>query len=332
MNSSKLGKIEIVRRAPQYLLELGSWELRALNVRIERMRREYGTVVERAAAWAKLLRGTPFEYESRLPSLLHLDAMRVRFASFDCITFCYTVIALSGARDFDEFVRRMYALRYVAKPNFAVSNAIETGNFIDFACEAFLFNAGRHFLCDMTAAIAQRSQRIEVNMQLRAFARAPDKDADQNNIYPRYPKRRLRTSIIASECAHSPAISNAILAGDLILFTKGSTGIDGRVRDFFVCHAGIAYRRGRMLGMTHSTPGYYRSAKGSSRRLPYVRLDRTTDAMLPGVAVSGCYLGDNQIIECDGMRYFGYDLDRARSLAEYAKQNFLGFKILRPTS
>jgi hypothetical protein len=59
---------------------------------------------------------TPFEEESSLPAPAD-GAVRVRLESFDCITFIYHLVALSGASNLEEAARALAAIRYHGRPS-----------------------------------------------------------------------------------------------------------------------------------------------------------------------------------------------------------------------
>src|ERR1044072_5631791 len=98
---------EIRTPGHSYSLQLDPWNPELLAATISRLRGEHSEPVERASAWCQLLLNTPFECETKLAPLDD-NLVRVRFTSFDCITFVYTVVALANAKDFEDFLARLY--------------------------------------------------------------------------------------------------------------------------------------------------------------------------------------------------------------------------------
>jgi hypothetical protein len=299
-----------------YSLQLDPWNPELLAATIRRLRGEHSEPGERASAWCQLLLNTPFEFETKLAQLDD-NLVRVRFTSFDCITFVYTVVALANAKDFEDFLARLYRVRYYE------------ATLIDFACEALLFNCmDQGLLVDVTAEVVAPTHLLELNMELIPIERPAEHDPDRARVFPRYPNRRMTTSIALA--AGLGERIPGVRSGDIVMFTKGVRKPTGEPHPTLASHAAFAIVDANgCVGFIHATRSYHLDP---AKVLPAnVRcLPGHPEKKLPGV-VPGCsYIGDDKTVEFGSMKYFGYDRSKARSLASYAAENFLGVKFLRP--
>lgn len=307
---------------PRYVLELGKWEIDSLEALMQRLKAKGTTAGDSVVAWVDSLANTPFRFETRLPPI-PVDTMRVRLASFDCITFAYHVLALAGSNSFDNYLRRLYALRYVPNDEATINNDPYAGNFIDFACEALLINAVQSgMLEDVTSSFV--SQVEQVSMTLHPLSRPALHDPASTLVVPKYPGLRINTSVILT----GQQLTNTLQEGDLIVFTRGAFDKNGQPQPTFVCHVGFVRKVAGVTSMIHATRHYYRCQK---QPLPPVEtLVGYPDHYLPGVVVAGSFLGDDYAIEHNDQKYHGYDWDQPRELLDYATHNFPAFKIFRP--
>ncbi|WP_373928023.1 N-acetylmuramoyl-L-alanine amidase-like domain-containing protein [Abyssibacter sp.] len=309
-------------------LELGRWTEEGLSTALLRMQDSEIPPSGRLAYWSWKFVGTPFGYESALQPVGE-NALRVRLASFDCITFIYNVLALANAENFRSYVQRLYKIRYRSNDRGLLENNAQYGNFFDFAYESLVLNCiNVGFLEDVTEEIVGSANLIYVRMKLKPFSRPADRDILQETIYPRFPEHEIKTSVIpAQRIKQIPA--NHFKSGDIILFTHGAEDKSGLHKQFFVCHAGVAWVRSGKVLLMHATKNYYTSA---NRILEL----RASDCLFgdqrfaqPGVALAGEYLGDQATLTRRGVKYYGYSADKERLMADYA-HNFLGIKVLRP--
>lgn len=105
----------VPRRLPIVIQpELGTWTPDRLNQLLARTSRIADPGL-RFQAIAREFLDTPFYEESSLP-LTEPGTVRVRFETFDCVTFVYYVIAMTHARDFHEFIRLFRFIRYRSYP------------------------------------------------------------------------------------------------------------------------------------------------------------------------------------------------------------------------
>jgi hypothetical protein len=105
-----------IRRLPIALQpELGPWTPDHLNRLLARTS-QIADPGMRFSMLARELLDTPFCDESSLP-LTEPGTVRVRFETFDCVTFIYYVIAMTHARNFEEFARNFRFIRYRSYPN-----------------------------------------------------------------------------------------------------------------------------------------------------------------------------------------------------------------------
>ena len=311
-------------------LELGSWTPESLDRAIRQRRVEHSTPTQRLAAWTRDFVGIPFQYETLLPPLPD-NTLRVRLASFDCITLIYHLIALCDSESLDDFVRRLYRIRYVAPHDGTLSNDPQSGTLFDFGCESLLINCvEQHILEDVTALVAAGSALSQLRMVLCPVNRPAEHDLAQTKVYPRYPGRVIDTVVIPSD-AVSRLDPAKLQSGDIVIFTRGTHTSAGAPQSCLVSHSGVLLKRGSLVGFMHATKNYYvRDVDAADEPLHARCLPGHPEKLLPGVALSGEYLGDSCTVVHEGITYYGYHLNKARTLASYAEDIFFGIKILRP--
>lgn len=284
---------------------------------------------EKAACIAYKMLGTPFQFESQkahIPS----DAINVCLSNFDCVTLIYHVLALTLANSFEEYVRRLFEIRYECGVTPRVSNEQRDGTRFEFACESLLENAvERGFLRDITASIAPGAL-LTVRVMLQPMARPREHDAEECLVYPRRGERTIASDFIPTQ--HIARIAKgAVKTGDIVVFTLGAFNADGSRRNLLIRHLGIAIEGPEQINMLHATKDFFwrpdntdiRDCKASG-----VFIQNDSQRELIGVGVAGEYAGDEHIAEIDGVKFFGYHQTRQRALSSYA-QNFVGVKFLR---
>lgn len=303
-------------------LELGRHTSEELDRRLRDMAQARLSPSARAHIWASALLGTPFEYESSLPALSS-DTLRVRLASFDCITFVYSVIALASAASFDQYLMRLREIRYKTTE---VANGAKQLELLDFACEALLFNClDNGILRDVTESIVGENERETYAVSLRPLRRPKKHDPGEQWVYPRYEGRQLNTSVIPVARLASLDLG-AIEDGDVVLFSRGLLTAGGQPAPLFVAHAGFAARFGATLGLIHATGNYTTAGHDTGTR---TYLDGQKLCEVLGVSALCEYMGDHSMMKIGDHTYYGYWADKRRSIADYALSNFRGVKVLR---
>ena len=111
-------------------LELGTWTREALD-------QLFASAAglkdgQRMRHFATALVGTPFQFESLRPLPLP-GRLPVRLGALDSITFVYTSLAMAAGRDFEEFVKWLYRVRYAQAGDRGIDSHPESGNIFDFA-------------------------------------------------------------------------------------------------------------------------------------------------------------------------------------------------------
>ena len=314
---------------PPFSVDITPWNIQSLNRMITVFNEQYADASNRVSAWSKFFLNTPFRFESAFP--VTEKEVQVRLSTLDCITYVYNVIALSGANNFEDFVERLFAIRYFDEGQGPASTTVSHGNFFDFACESLLFNCiDKGILTDVTNHIVEQEKLEPVCMELSPVQRPKAHDPEQSLVSPKYKGRAINTQIIPSE--EIRPTNMPVLPGDLIVFTKGATDKHGNKNPTFVCHCAFAdIIQGQQLGFIHSTKSYYLSERYPGPLAVIKTLPGHPDKKLPGVAYGCEYLGDDKIVKMDGVNYHGYHQDHKRTLASYAAENFYGIKVLRMT-
>jgi Protein of unknown function (DUF1460) len=308
-----LGEVEVA-------LDLGSWTI----ARIEALQHQLSTSAadrcDRVARWASVFTGTPFRYECR-GLKLGQNQVLARLASFDCITYVYNVVALAAAQSFSEFVLALASLRYRDFPATHPSNRRIAGSFFDYACEAFLVNAPQYVaLRDVTADVALNGASMECTIELSPLRRDWFNDPERSIVYPRFPRRKLRTCYLDTKRKRFIR-PGTMRDGDIVLFTNVPSDASART---LVKHAGIAMHVDGIPSMMHASRHYLCGNVGAARAGGPVE-----EGWHPGVHHLCEFLGEHSLREVGGVKYYGYDAKKVRSLELYANQNFSGMKVLR---
>ncbi|WP_440857007.1 N-acetylmuramoyl-L-alanine amidase-like domain-containing protein [Pseudomonas syringae] len=304
---------------PKFSIQLGSWDITLLEEMLTNQIVSSRTYSNNVSKWLDALTGTPFRFESSIP--VADDAMLINLESFDCITFVYHVLALSGATSVREYIMRLYHLRYINYPNYAISNDSQYGNFFDYACEALLVNATReNILRDITCDVGLRTEPL--SMILSPINRPAQHDAKRTLVFPRYLSNPIETPVIEPQQLEF-LDPNIVEDGDLVIFTHGIKK-NNITQPTLVCHAGFVKKVNGIIGLVHATKNYSISEKHHN----FKHITEKPHCYLPGVSIAGEYLGDEKIVMHNGHKYYGYNLDSPRPLADYAK-NFFAVKLFR---
>lgn len=208
-----------------------------------------------ALAAAFVAERTPFEDESELAPPPD-GAIRVRFASFDCITFIYSLYALHGARTFDDVPPLLARIRYAGRP--------EQGNLIHYAWNS-LRNIMRLGLArDVTAELLDPR-----DLAVRSVTLGVKDDGTTFLPHPRAgdPNIGERVSVAYIPGAAVNAVESLLRTGDTIVFVTAwpparYPGIVGHAAlvhreegtsDAFLLHAGksrVGSPEGRRAGVS----------------------------------------------------------------------------------
>lgn len=316
-------------------MNLGSIDRAELNFLIQKINISNTSLNQRVSAWSKYFLGTKFKLESKLQDLAK-DQLRVEIGSMDCITFIYNCIALAGSSDLNSLVNRLYQIRYRNDDDsIFINNDQINGNFFDFAAESLLFNCvDKNIIKDVTAEVAGPENVVPLKMKLKKMIRPVVQDEKHGLIYPKYPNKNFNTQFIPSECVKKINFSKVLL-GDIVLFTRveiqpNQPNYLGE-QEFFVSHAAIVDREDGELYMIHATKNFWVDcSKKKYCNKPYDEFDvEECDKEYLGVWYAGAYLGDKHRKKKDGLKYFGYDKWKKRSLSHFAESLFSGIKIIR---
>ena len=178
---------------------------------------------ERISFVARALLGTPFCAESSL-AILPPGILRVRLETLDCITFLYTTIALAAARDLDQFVRHLFALRYHGAETGRIDSDPEHGNIYDYVEESLLRKAIDHgYLVDITERVADPSSLANATADLQPMRRETALDPANAVVTPKYGAGQFTTSFIP-QGAFSCLTANVVRSGDILLMTRALAG------------------------------------------------------------------------------------------------------------
>jgi len=311
------------------LLELGSWNIDKVEKNIREINEQTPDYCARCEKWCLLFMGTPCFYESNLPEL-NINTIRVRLETFDCITFIYTIIALAGSYDFNDFVCRLKNIRYKdSRQNDYISNDILTGNFIDFACEALLYNGcDCGFIEDITSKVfLKQNELLFVDMPLLPCERPRNHDVNSKTVFPKYTQRRVETHIIPSNKIDEISLSE-LRSGDIAIFTHGMFNKKGKRQASFICHCGFVSIRDGKLCLIHATRNFSVAAENRDR-VEMLKQKNDLKKEFLGVWYAGEYLGDEFTVQGPNETFHGYYKDRIRLLSDYAESIFLGVKFLR---
>lgn len=282
---------------------------------------------------AKTLIGTPSIYESSLKNLPH-DFMRIRFSSFDCVTFIYTILALCGTSNFAEFVEKLYMIRYVTNQDKFVDNNEVNGNFLHFVCDSILVNAiNRNFLKNITQDIIGKEHLNEAAIFLKGFHRNGKYDQERIFIKPEYGERLTRELFINSSSIDKINY-NAINSGDILLFTRGNLLPNGDPATVLIGHLGILIKENNKLYMIHATRnGFWKPQATKENPLKistgyYYLQDPRMEQI--GVGYPAKYISEINPTEIGEEKIFYYSPDEKLELKDYAVNYFQGVAIFRP--
>jgi hemin uptake protein HemP len=316
-------------------LELGRWTVGALDQLIREARATHADPSARLAYLAEHFRGTPFEYESLSPPP-PAGALRVRLDRFGCTSFVITMLALAGARDFEDFAENLARIRYWRSAPAALDSDPTLGNILDFAWEVFVDSAVRQgFAADITSEIARGRPLTPFRSRFTARQRGLQYDPHERLVIPRVHPDRVVTAHMLSQPDFARLDRSRIRTGDILLFTR----VDPRQptgEELLIGHAAVAIHLDGELYMMHATRDYvWRPAAG--RDSPPIATgvyygDPRREQL--GVALATAWVADprGQELRKDGITYHGYHRTQLRAVHDYmAGARFHGAMVLRPS-
>jgi hypothetical protein len=327
-NDSRFGNIEAC-------LELGKWSPQTIEGLLYEGQAKYATGGERLHFYCLRLLGVPFAYESLLP-VPSRNKFRVRFQSFDCVTLIYTLIAMAGARSFEEFMSRLVNLRYAGTAGDGLDSDPEYGNILDFACESLIRHAVHMgFLTDITAEVAGGIPLMAVTVDIRPARRHLQFDTERRLETPKLGGGKTTGHFIPSEALGQISLQN-VRSGDIALLTKGAVTKEGQPQTNLIYHVLITDKR---MSETESPLSYIHATKHFAWR-PRAGLysppkhtgifyDNARRREQIGVGMGGVYAGDELIMEIENQLYYGYIQENRRSMLDYVGQNFCGAMFMR---
>lgn len=276
--------------------------------------------------------GTQCFYETSLDAIPN-DQMRVRITSFDCVTFIYFVLALSGVKTFSEFVEKLYKIRYIANDEKLINNDPMNGNFYDFVCESLILNSSnRNYLKNITANTVDETILKKFSVKLQGFHRKSQYDQQNTYITPKYGERDFSDYFIPSEEVYKINY-DAVLSGDIVLFTRGGHFSNGEKTTCLIYHLAIIIKENGKLCLLHATRNYYlkpEATKGNPHKIStgYYYLDDPKNEQI-GVGFSVRPAGDEHTITVNSEKIYCYLPDERFELKDYAMAYFKGVSIWR---
>ncbi len=316
-------------------LELGRWTAGGIDRLLRAARSRHADPGQRLAYLAEHFRGTPFEYESLSPPPPP-GTLRVRLDRFGCTGFVIAMLALTGARDFEELAGNLARLRYWRSAPAALDSDPTTGNILDFAWEVFVDSAiGHGFATDVTAEVARDRPLTPFRSRFTARRRGIQYDPQERLVIPRVHPDRVVTAHMLAHRDFARLDRSRIQSGDLLLFTR----VDPRQpvgEELLIGHAAVAFNVGGEIYMMHATRDYvWRPTAGHDS--PPIATgvyygDRRREQL--GVAPATAWVADprGQELRKDGVVYHGYHRTQLRAVHDYmAGARFHGVMVLRPT-
>lgn len=304
-------------------LELGDLTRDQLEALLVEARTAVASPGKRVAWMAERLLHTPFEYESRLP-IPPRNHMRLRLASFDCMTFVYTVIALAAATGLQDAITRLRSLRYREEP---IDSDPESGNIFDFAEESLLVNAvALKYVADVTMELGGHDGTEDITTSLASTARPFGQDPQRRLATPKLGNAPLRVRSL-----HTPLLARLVAPwiedGDIVLLRRARTPSSVLVHHLVIA----SVREDGTTGFIHATRNFRCYPAPDPARAPshtgiFYDPERTREQM--GVSLGTKHAGDHASFERDTLPYHGYTA-APRALSDYAQTNFDGAFVLR---
>ena len=314
-------------------LELGRWTVGELDRLLRTARTQHPDPAQRLAFLARSFHGTPFEYESWSPPP-PAGTLRMRLDRFGCTGFVIAMLAMNGARDFEELARNLARIRYWRAAPGHLDSDPTTGNILDFAWEIFVDSAaGQGFAADVTAEVAPGTALTPFRARFTARRRGLQYDPEERVVTPRIHRDRVVTARMLSQQDFARIDRARIRTGDVLLFSRVDPA--GPIGDeLLVGHAAIAVHVRGEIYMMHATRDYVWRPNAGRTSAPIAAGvyygDRRREQL--GVAMATTWVPGQQV-RVDGVTYHGYDRARLRPVHDYmAGAGFHGLIVLRPSN
>jgi hypothetical protein len=283
----------------------------------------------RAIYWLKFLAFTPFKFES---SDISIEG-KLQFRSLDCITAIYLVMALSLSNNEDELIENYQNIRYLSfRPGGKNAHCIDL---FHFACESLLLKSvDENMLQQISIESDDPEAFLDVEFCVKPMKRPIEFDGKGQTLFPLMPGRVIKAKVMLSKFLTEEGPAN-VEDGDLVVFTKGPVDLNGMAMANFICHVGFVERVNGCLTFWHSTKHYFeiKSSDYHKTLANHLLGAGTTSghyfpcglsqAAMPATPKNNPELPPDVCIYKHGM---------VRSLAHYARENFLGVIFLRLTA
>ncbi|HVV69167.1 MAG TPA: N-acetylmuramoyl-L-alanine amidase-like domain-containing protein [Patescibacteria group bacterium] len=301
-------------------LELGKWTIDSLENDLIIAQWKFKLPFERIKFLAEQLISTPFYFESELP-ILPKQWLRVRFESFDCVTFLYTVIALSSSISFSDFCQKLCKVRYKFSEDFFLDNDPKSGNIFDFVEESILYNCiKRNYLDDITQHLISQNKLIEIKVKIKPVTRPAAHDSKTLIITPKYLQAyEARWDFIPTSSLSEIDIKY-LNSGDIILLSKGEKDSQGQPAISLISHLAIVIKENNELFFIHSSKNYIVDLNIQKNDPIHQQI---------GVNYGLKFAGDHYTQKVGNKTYYGYLKEQKQSLITYAENNFKGACFLR---
>jgi peptidoglycan L-alanyl-D-glutamate endopeptidase CwlK len=317
-------------------LELGDRTVADVDALLADAHARYPDANARLAFLTDTFRGTPFEYESQLPTPAP-GVLRVQLRSFDCTTFVIAMVAMTGARSFEELVVNLRHIRFL--DGLARVDADPTnGNVLDFASDIFVeAAAGKGFLRDVTAEVAGTVPLTQFRARVTERRRTAEYDTEERLIRPRLHAGEVVSAAMLTRADFARIDARAVHDGDIFLFSRiDPTAPVGE--DLLVGHLAVARVRDGVLTLTHATRDYLWRPDATWATPPsatgvFYADDPRREQL--GVSDAGVWVDDaaGNTLRVDGRPYYGYDTAVPRPVTDYlAGAHIQGVMVLRPTN
>jgi hypothetical protein len=314
-------------------LELGRWSVGAVNRLLDEAHLAKLDPSGRLAFLVDRFQGTAFEYESHLP-IPPRDVLRVRLESFGCAGFTMYMLALSSAKNFEEFAHNLRAIRYRETEARGVDSDPTVGNIFDFAFSAYENAAERGYVQDVTRAVAGGAALTAFRTRFLPRRRTAEYDPGKRLLVPKSHPGELVTVDMIGRKTFQTMDRSAIRTGDILLFSRVKPGAPGDT--LMVGHLGVAKNVDGEIYLTHATRDYLWNPEATADTPAtgtgvFIEGDRRREQL--GVAPATTWVSDpdGRKIKVKGKSYYGYHPTELRPLTDYiGGAHIEGIRVLRP--
>ena len=319
----------------QLQLELGAFNVDAINRLLGRAQAEFSDPNARLAFLMDQFKRTPFEYESQM-KIPPADTLRVRLQSFGCTGFAIYMLALTSAGTFEEFVHALRKIRYLQSETRGLDSDPINGNILDFTEDVFLESALKQgYVRDVTAEVAGAAPRAVFRSRNVPRRRNAEEDPARHLILPKVNAGKVLTMQLISREAFTRMDRSRIKTGDILLFSRIVPDA-APSEELMFGHAAVALNRGGEIYMVHATRDYLWRPEAKAGDKPqaagvYYLNDPRREQL--GVTVATQWVRDprGRHIRIDGKSYYGYSPEQPRPVFDYlVGAHIQGLAVLRP--